>query len=308
MIQILSVVQNYTPDRRAIKHRWAQIRRLSLEFLSNPLSLVGSVIIFGFILMAILAPELAPAQGNDPYQLTRDWGAKWVPPLTDGHLLGTTRNGGDVFYGIVWGARLTLALSFGVVTAITVLGIVLGGLAGFSGGLVDDVIMRTVDALIAVPATIWAIAIVVALGPSYFNIGIALAGMLWGTYARLIRGEVISVKNSEYVDAAKVSGVGKIRIFFREILPNTIQPMFIQASLDMGTVVLIAAGLSFIGLAEPGLAEWGRITAMGQRGLLVGAWWVSLIPGLTLFLWSFAWNMVGDGLRDVLDPQTSSRE
>ena len=303
MLQIPSVFRTLAIDPRALQRRWERTQVLARELVANPLTAVGLAIIGAFLAVAILAPEIAPPPGNQPYQMPRIWETQLAPPLTPKHPLGSTRNGGDILYGIVWGSRLSIGISLGVVTTTVLIGTTAGTIAGYVGGAVDEVIMRLVDGLIAIPATVLALAIVIALGPSYLNIGIALSIALWGTYARIIRGEVIHVKNEGYVDAARVTGVSKVGVVTKEVIPNAIQPIFIQATLEMGSVVIIASGLAFIGLAEPGLAEWGRLTAQGQQDLLRGAWWTSMIPGSAIFLWAFAWNMVGDGLRDVLDPE-----
>lgn len=299
-------VRNHFPNRRAVQVRLNRLRSLLEELMANPLTLLGMVIIAGFMLLALLAPEITPPAGQNPYQMPRDWGAARQPPLTSGHLFGTTTNGGDVLYGIVWGARLSIALSVGVVVSTTIIGVIVGGFAGFVGGWVDEAIMRITDGMLALPAMIWAIAIVSALGPSYRNIALALITMLWGTYARLIRGEVIHVKNEEYVDAARTVGASNVSLFFKDVLPNALPPIFVQATLYFGRVVLIASSLAFIGLAESGIVDWGRLISMGQSGLLAGRWWVSVFPGIAIFLWAFGWNMIGDGLRDVLDPESSS--
>lgn len=303
MLEITTAIQNRTPDRRALERRLNRGKKLTLELISNPLTAIGLVIVTGFMVMAIFAPEIAPPTGNQPYQMPRVWDTSLTPPLTDGHLLGTNRNGAGLLYGIVWGSRLSIAISIGVVSISVLIGVTFGTIAGYIGGTVDEILMRIVDGMIAIPAIVLALALVVALGPSYFNIGLALSVMLWGTYARIIRGEVIHVKNEPYVDAARVTGVSRFGVVVKEVIPNAIQPIFIQATLEMGSVVIIASGLAFIGLAEPGLAEWGRLTAQGQQDLLRGAWWTSVIPGAAIFLWAFAWNMIGDGLRDVLDPE-----
>lgn len=295
------------PERRSIKARWERYKAMLIELKKNPLTAVGIVIVVSFILIALLTPVIAPGQGQDPYQMPRDWQSAQEPPGTPGHPLGTTTNGGDILYGILWGSRLSLAISMGVVVSTTIIGVIFGGVAGYVGGIVDEVIMRIVDAMISIPAIVWAIAVVTALGPSYFNVGVALTTMLWGTYARIIRGEVIHVKNEEYVDAARVEGVSEFSIFFKEVLPNAMPPIFVQSSLYFGRVVLIAASIAFIGLAEPGITEWGRIIAMGQTDLLGGRWWTSVFPGIAIFLWAFAWNMIGDGLRDVIDPRTEAK-
>lgn len=298
--------ESYVPERRSIEAKWERYRGMFIQLLENPLTAIGMVIIAAFIVTALLTPFLMPGQGQDPYQMPRDWGAAESPPGTPGHPLGTNGNGGDILYGILWGSRLSIAISLGVVVTTTVIGVIFGGIAGYLGGKIDELIMRIVDAMISIPGLVWAIAVVTALGPSYFNIAIALMTMYWGTYARIIRGEVIHVKNEEYVDAARVEGVSELSIFFKEVLPNSMPPIFVQSSLYFGRIVLTAASVAFIGLAEPGLAEWGRIIAMGQNGLMAGRWWTSVIPGFAIFFWAFGWNMIGDGLRDVIDPRTES--
>ena len=297
-------VKQYMPNKRAIEVRLDRTRSLLADLVANPLTLLGILIIIGFVAVAILAPFIEPAQGSNPYQMPRDWESARAPPGTPGHLLGTTTNGGDVLYGILWGARLSIALSMGVVISTTLIGVAVGGIAGYLGGWVDETLMRVTDGMLALPAMIWAIAIVAALGPSYRNIALALITMLWGTYARIIRGEVIHVKNEEYVDAARTVGASETSIFMRDVLPNAIPPILVQSTLYFGRVVLIASSLAFIGLAESGIVDWGRMIAMGQSGLLAGRYWTSLFPGITIFLWAFGWNMIGDGLRDVLDPET----
>lgn len=288
----------------SLKTQWNRSKEFFLELVKNPLTLTGIVIVVGFFLMAILAPYIAPPQTDNPYQIIRSWDATKAPPLTPGHPFGTTGNGGDVFYGIIWGSRLAIFISVGTVSVVAVKGIIMGALAGHYGGWIDDAIMRVVDVMIAIPGIIWAIAVLAALGASYFNIWIALITLFGGGYARIVRGEVIHVKNEDYVDAARLSGRSELWVTFREVLPNAVPPLLVSASLDMGRIVLLAASLSFIGLAESGLTDWGRIIAQGQTDLIAGRWWTSIIPGVFIFLWGFAWNMIGDGIRDVIDPRS----
>lgn len=308
MVQLSTVTTtDWLPDKRRLAARWSRVKGVVDDVLSNPLSLIGVILVFAIVAMALSAPYTMPAPDpTSPYQMPRDWGMAEKPPLTEGHLLGTTARGGDVLYGIVWGARLSIGLSAGVVIATALIGTVVGGIAGFLGGWVDDVVMRTVDSLIALPPLIFALAMVVALGPGYKNIAIALTLMLWGSYARIIRGEVIHVKNEAYVDAARVTGVSELSLFFKEVLPNAIPPIFVQSTLYFGRVVLIGASLAFIGLAQSGIVGWGVMISLGQQGLLAGRWWTSTFPGLAIFMWAFGWNMIGDGLRDVLDPRSIS--
>lgn len=280
---------------------------LSGEALRNPATLTGLVVIVAMLLMAFLAPVLTQANTPDPYQMPRDWGVLNAPPGTPGHPLGTTTTGGDVLYGIIWGARTSLKLSLIVVSVTVVIGLVVGSLAGFLGGRVDAVLMRIVDVFLSVPELILALAIAAILGPSLRNIILAIALVFWVKYARIIRGQVIHVKQNEYVDAARVMGDSPLRIYVKDVLPNSITPVVVQATLDMGHVVLVGATLSFIGLAEAGLAEWGVLVSEGQTGISAGRWWTSTFAGGMIFLWSLAFNLLGDGLRDALDPRTESR-
>jgi peptide/nickel transport system permease protein len=257
--------------------------------------------------MAVFAPLLIEANTPDPYQMPRDWGALNEPPGTPGHALGTTQQGGDVLYGVIWGSRISLRLSIVVVSISVLIGLVVGSLAGFLGGRVDEILMRVVDVFLSIPELIFALAIAAVLGPSFGNIILALAAVFWVKYARIIRGQVIHIKQNEYVDAARVIGDTKTRIYMKDVLPNSITPVVVQATLDMGNVVLIGATLSFIGLAEAGLAEWGVLVSQGQAGISAGRWWASTFPGLMVFLWALAFNLVGDGLRDILDPRTESK-
>lgn len=280
---------------------------VSREVLRNPTTLLGLVMIVAMIGMAVFAPLLVEPNTPDAYQMPRDWGALNEPPGTPGHLLGTTQQGGDILYGVIWGARTSLRLSLIVVSITVVIGLVVGSFAGFLGGRIDEILMRIVDVFLSIPELIFALAIAAVLGPSFGNIILALAAVFWVKYARIIRGQVIHIKQNDYVDAARVIGDSKLRIYTKDVLPNSITPVVVQATLDMGNVVLIGATLSFIGLAEAGLAEWGVLVSQGQAGISAGRWWASTFPGLMVFLWALAFNLVGDGLRDILDPRTETR-
>lgn len=294
----------WLPAARARAQRVGQISR---EALRNPTTVVGLVIIIVMLAVAALAPILTTPNTPDPYQLPRDFGYLNQPPGSPGAPLGTDSNGASVLYGIIWGSRTSLQLSLIVVSITVVVGTAVGSLAGFLGGKVDAVLMRIVDVFLSIPELILALAIAAVLGPSLQNIILAIAAVFWVKYARIIRGQIIHVKQNEYVDAARVMGDTNLRIYFKDILPNSATPVMVQATLDMGHVVLIGATLSFIGLAEAGLAEWGVMVSDGQTGISAGRWWASTFPGLMVFLWSLAFNLVGDGLRDALDPRTEGR-
>ena len=279
---------------------------LTANVLSNPTTLIGLVIIVLMIGMALLAPVITEPNVPDPYQMPRDWGSPRMPPGTPGHPLGTTNNGGDVLYGMIWGARTSLYLSLIVVSIAVTIGVIVGSIAGFLGGRADELLMRLVDVFLSIPELIFALAIAAVLGPSFGNIILALAVVFWVKYARIMRAQIIRVKQNDYVDAARVIGDSRLSIYFRDILPNAITPVMVQATLDMGHVVLVGATLSFIGLSEAGIAEWGVLVSEGQAGISAGRWWASTFPGLMVFLWALAFNLLGDGLRDALDPRTET--
>jgi peptide/nickel transport system permease protein len=292
---------------RAFRVRARRLGGVAIEALKSPSAAIGLAMIVGLVGMALFAPLLVEPNVPDPYQMPRDWGALSEPPGTPGHPLGTTQEGGDVLYGVVWGSRTSLRLSLIVVSVTVAIGVIVGSAAGFIGGRLDEILMRVVDVFLSIPELIFALAIAAVLGPSFRNIILALAAVFWVKYARIIRGQVIHVKQNEYVDAARVTGDSRLNIFTKDVLPNSITPVVVQATLDMGNVVLIGATLSFIGLAESGLAEWGVQVSSGLAGISAGRWWPSTFPGLMVFLWALAFNLVGDGLRDVLDPRTSRR-
>ena len=291
----------------AFRVRLGRLLALFQRLVSNPTTVLGLVIIGLMLGMAIFAPWIAEPNTPDPYQMPRDWGAVRKPPGTPGHWLGTTNEGGDVLYGIVWGSRTSLQLSLIVVSSTMVIGTIVGSIAGLLGGWVDELLMRIVDVFLSIPELIFALAIAAVLGPSFANIIFALSVVLWVKYARIMRAQVMQIKANDYVDAARVIGDSKLNIYLRDILPNAVTPVTVQATLDMGNVVLIGATLSFIGLSEAGIAEWGVLVSEGQAGIASGRWWASTFPGLLIFLWALAFDLVGDGLRDALDPRTEGR-
>ena len=291
----------------ALRVRLRRNGELARTILSNPTTVFGLVIIVAMLAMAALAPWITTPNTPDPYQMPRDWGALRMPPGTPGHPLGTTNTGGDVLYGIIWGSRTSLQLSIIVVGVTVVIGTAIGSIAGMVGGKVDEILMRIVDVFLSIPELIFALAIAAILGPSFTNIIISLCLVFWVKYARIMRAQIILVKQNDYVDAARIMGDSRLNIYFRDILPNASTPVIVQATLDMGAIVLIGATLSFIGLAESGIAEWGVLVSEGQAGIASGRWWASTFPGLMIFLWALAFNLVGDGLRDALDPRTEGR-
>lgn len=287
--------------------KWKRRLEVGRDVLRNPLTVIGLAIITVFLLIAIFAPLLAEPNQPDAYQSPRDWANIDTPPGVAGHILGTDSTGGDVLYGIIWGSRLSLQLSLTVVGFTLIFGTIVGSIAAMKGGRLDNLLMRIVDIFLSIPELIFALAIAAVLGPAFSNIILALAAVFWVKYARIVRGEIITVKQAEYVASAKVVGDSTWNIYRKDVLPNAWTPLIVQATLDMGNVVLIGATLSFIGLAQAGLTEWGALVSAGQSGLLAGEWWVSTFAGLAIVLWALAFNLVGDGLRDVLDPKTEGR-
>jgi peptide/nickel transport system permease protein len=284
--------------------RAGRILTLVRDALRKPTTAVGVVVIILLLGMAAFAPLLAEPNTPSAYQMPRDWTATDAPPGSPGHALGTTADGGDILYGVIWGSRMSVRLSITVVAVAVFIGVIVGSVSSVVGGKVDELLMRIVDVFLSVPELIFPLAIAAVLGPSFTNIIIALAAVLWAKYARIIRSQILRVRESSYVEAATAIGDSPLRIYMKDILPNSITPVVVQATLEMGHVVLLGATLSFIGLAEAGLAEWGVLVADGHRGIAAGRWWTATFPGLMIFLWALAFNLVGDGLRDVLDPRT----
>jgi peptide/nickel transport system permease protein len=294
-----------TLGRSGFSVRTRRVGSIMWEALRKPTTALGAIVIVLLLGMAAFAPFLIEKNQPDTYQLPRDWTMTDAPPGSPGHLLGTTADGGDVLYGVIWGARLSVRMSLTVVAVSVLIGLMFGSLSAVLGGKVDEVLMRIVDVFLSVPELIFPLAIAAVLGPSFTNIIIALAAVLWAKYARIIRAQIIKVRESDYVEAARAIGDSRLRIYLKDILPNSVTPLVVQATLEMGHVVLLGATLSFIGLAEAGLAEWGVLVAAGHRGIAAGRWWTATFPGMMIFLWALSFNLVGDGLRDVLDPRTA---
>ena len=277
-----------------------QIRELKFTLYllrQSPLVIAGFALVGLFIGMAIFAPWIAPHGAEE-----RFWNLPQEPPSWE-FPFGTDTTGGDIYSRVIWGARLDLVIALTVVASAIVIGSVLGSVSGFLGRAFDEVLMRITDVFLAFPALILAMAVAAALGRNLTNLTIALIVVWWPTYARLIRGQVLAEKERLYVDAARAVGAKPARIIFRHVLPNSIFPVIVQATLDLGGVILTAAGLSFIGFgAGAGVAEWGLMIADG-RSYLFQSPWIATFPGLAILLSSLGLNLVGDGLRDVLDPR-----
>ena len=265
--------------------------------LREPLNVLALALIALFAIGALFAPLLAP---YDP--LAQDLASRLEPPST-AHWLGTDQLGRDIASRLLYGSRISLVIGVVVVGLAGAFGTLFGLIAGYAGGLVDEGLMRLTEVFLAFPPLILAMAIAGALGPSLTNAIIAIAAVTWAVYARLARGQVLSLRRREYVEAARSIGAAWPRILLRHLLPNAIAPLLVQASFDMGSAIISAAGLSFIGFgAQPPTPEWGVMISEG-RNFISTQLWLSLFPGLAILFAVGAFNLLGDGLRDILDPR-----
>jgi len=286
------------------------------QLVKNPLSLAGIIILLIFTFIAIFAPLIAPTpEGQaDPYKIPRDGYFATPQPPDEEHIFGTTEGQYDIFYGVIWGTRSAFHVGLVVIGIVLVVGIILGSLAGYFGGVVDEIIMRITDIFLAFPTLILAMAIVAAIGPSLRSVIIALTVVSWPSYARLIRGDILQVREEDYIEASRGIGASNSRVILRHALPNAIYPTLVMASLDIGAVVLAAAALSFLGLGAPeGYADWGQLTSfarnwvVGPSGDPLKYWYAVTIPGLFILFFVLGWNLLGDAFRDILDPRLARR-
>jgi peptide/nickel transport system permease protein len=307
--------------------------RILTGLLKTPASIAGFILIGIFIFIAVFAPLIMPpVTPNDPYRIPRDgfspdprppgseWKRNapdtpfWWKPLMGSdkmtHVLGVSTGQYDILYGIVWGTRTAFKTGLIVVIATVLLGVIIGSISAYYGGLVDNIIMRIVDVMLTLPyllaALILAAVITPRIGKSLWPAIIALVAFGWMGYARIIRGDILSVKERDYIMAARVIGVKDSRILFRHIIPNAIFPTLVLASLAIGDVVLSFAALSFLGIGtEIGYADWGQVLSFARNWItsLNTYWYILVYPGMTLVLYVMGFNLVGDALRDVLDPR-----
>jgi len=281
----------------------------------NPLSIAGLVLVTLFGIIALMAPILAPPiEGRDPYVIPRSGYYPEPQPPSPEHPFGTTEGQYDLYYGVIWGTRAAYRIGVLVVGVSVIIGILVGSLAGYYKGVIDEILMRLTDILLAFPGLILAMALVVAFGPGLDSITLALILVGWPGYARLVRGEFLRISAEDFVEAAKSIGCSDLRIIMRHILPNAIFSLLVYASLDIGSIILVAAALSFLGLGPPeGYADWGQLISLSRNWITGTAnnpfayWHVYTIPGIFLFLFVMGWNLLGDAFRDVLDPMLRRR-
>ena len=285
-----------TPASRA-QARLGRLYLAARALVRNPLALVGLLTVALLLLVALLAPELAT---HDPF--AQDLTIR-LQPSSDAHLLGTDQLGRDIYSRVVHGSRLTLMIVALVALIVGPLGLLIGTVAGYFGGWVDAALMRVTDIFLAFPRLILALAFVSALGPGIDNAIIAISITSWPPYARIARAETMMLRGSDFIAAVQLQGASALRILWGHIVPLCVSSVIIRLTLDMAGIILIAAGLGFLGLgAQPPAPEWRAMVATG-RDFLLDQWWVATVPGIAIFVVSLGFNLLGDGLRDVLDPK-----
>ncbi len=269
-----------------------------LTLRSNTLAMLGLIVLAFLILCAIFAPLLAT---HDPF--AQDLGQRLLAPGENGHLFGTDSLGRDIYSRLLFGARISIYIVLLVVMVAPLVGLIVGTVSGYAGGWIDVLLMRITDIFLAFPRLILALAFVAALGAGIENAVLAISLTAWPPYARIARAETLTIRNSDYIHAIKLQGAGPFRIVTKHIWPLCISSLVIRVTLDMAGIILTAAGLGFLGLgAQPPSPEWGAMISEGRRYIL-DYWWVATIPGIAIFAISLAFNLLGDGLRDVLDPK-----
>jgi peptide/nickel transport system permease protein len=287
-----------TPQSR-LQARVVQGYLAWLTFIRNPLTVTGLLIVLLLLLMALFAPVIAT---HDPFaQVLTD---RLLPPGTKGHLFGTDELGRDIFSRIVYGSRITLVIIAIIAVIAPTVGLVVGTIAGYMGGWVDTLLMRVTDIFLAFPRLVLALAFVAVLTPGVENAILAIAITSWPPYARIARAETLTVRHADYIAAIQIQGASNFRIIRGHIVPMCLSSVVIRTTLDMAGVILIAAGLGFLGLgAPPPTPEWGSMVSAGRK-VLLDHWWVATLPGLAIGVVSLAFNLLGDGLRDLLDPRS----
>lgn len=304
-------------DKRHLRTMHPRLREMLFtlrRFMKNPLSVIGLSLIVIFGAIALLAPVLQPPKYPDPYRIPHTGFRIQPSPPSAEHPLGTMQQQYDMLYGLVWGTRSAFRIGVVVVAANLLIGIVLGLLAGYFGGTLDEVIMRITDIFFAIPFLVMAMALVVAIGRGLKAVVAVLIILGWPSYTRVLRSDILVTRNKDFILAARASGASHLRIMFTHVLPNAMYSVLILASLNIGTTILTAAALSFLGLgSETGTADWGQIISL-CRNWIVGTptdrfayWYVVFIPGFVISLFVLGWNLMGDAVRDVFDPRMRRR-
>ncbi len=301
-----------------MSQRHPRLRELTFtlyRIIRNPSAVIGFTLLLFFAGVALFAPQIAPPKYTyNPYMMPHKGFSPTPKPPSDTNIFGTTSGQYDIFYGAVWGTRTAFKIGLFVVGIAVLVGVTLGAVSGYFGGIVDEIIMRITDIMWAIPTLVLAMAIVVAFGRGLDKIMIALAMVQWRWYVRVLRSEILTLRDQDFVQAAKTMGVSDLKIILRHILPNAIYPILILASMDMGSMVITASFMSFVGLGAPkGYSDWGQMVALA-RNYIVGPpddplkfWYTIVIPGACIVLFVLAWNLIGDALRDAFDPKLRRR-
>jgi peptide/nickel transport system permease protein len=287
-------IKLFLEQRKPIIEDWKHTYYL---WKSTPLAMIGTVVIFIFLTIAIFAPLLTSYSPTEQFMEER-----LLPPSSQ-HIFGTDQYGRDIFCRVVYGARVEVWIIFIVSIISVMIGIIVGITAGYFGGAVDEILMRITDMFLAFPRLVLAMVLTAVLGPNLTNTMIAISLVDWTVYARLARAEAMKVKSQPYIEAIRAIGAKDLRIIVFHVLPMSISPVIVQLTLRMGTIILTAAGLGFLGLgAQPPTPEWGAIVSDG-RSYLVDQWWISTFPGMAIAFVVLGFNLLGDGIRDILDPR-----
>ena len=278
-----------------------EVRRYARVFLRSASSVAGLGLVVAFLVVAAAGPWIVPYPEDARGAVHLD---RKLQPPSAAHWFGTDEVGNDVYTRVVLGARISLQIGLVITLLGMLIGVPLGVVAGYLGGAVGETVMRVTDMFLSVPSLVLALAVVGALGPGILNAVIAISLVWWPGYVRLVQAKTLALTHEVYVEAARAVGTGRLRIVFVHVLPNTLSPIVVKASMDMGTAILTAASLGFIGLgAQPPYPEWGAMISIG-RNYLPTWWWYSAFPGLFIYLTVLGFNLLGDGLRDLLDPKS----
>lgn len=295
---------NFKLMKETLKPKLKKARETVYLLNRNPLSRISLIVIVVIVLLAVLAPLIIPYPSHIADRANIE--DKFVQPGRT-YFFGTDELGRDIFSRVIYGTRVSLMTSVVAVLLALLIGVPLGAVAGSLGGVTDEIIMRFTDVFLSFPPLLLAIAMVSILGPSLNNAIIAIAISWWPWYTRIVRGQAISLKERNFVLAAHTIGTSRTKIIFRHILPNTISPVVVQASMDMGGVILTIASLSFLGLgAQAPTPEWGLMISTG-RNFFPDMWWYSIFPGLAIFFTVLCFNILGDSIREILDPKTRNK-
>jgi len=280
----------------------SQWKRLWSRFSKNRLAVAGGVVVIILFLIAIFAELISP---YDPEEIDR---RHILEPPSSEHLLGTDDLGRDILSRMIYGSRISLSVGFVAVGISTIIGIIFGAIAGYYGGWIDRIIMRFIDVMLSIPTFFLILAVIAFIGPGIWNIMIVIGLTSWMGVARLVRAEFLSLKEREFVLAARALGASDMRIIFRHILINSMAPVFVSAVLGVASAILVESALSFLGIGvQPPTPSWGNILTLGKDNIEI-AWWLSVFPGLAILITVLSYNLVGEGLRDALDPRLWSSE